>query len=84
MLFARELRDHLQQKLAADQLQNLLEIIGPAPLPFYRLRGHFRWHVMIKAPHSITLPLKMNAYLAALKKPSQVAMAMDVDPLNIL
>ena len=26
------------------------EIIGPAPLPFYKLRGHFRWHVMLKLP----------------------------------
>ena len=27
-----------------------VEIIGPAPLPFYKLRGHFRWHVMLKFP----------------------------------
>ena len=74
------------------------EIIGPAPLPFYKLRGHFRWHVMIKlppltpgVPHlehrgSEGRPMTSSIYsiLMGLKKPSSVAFQLDVDPLNIL
>ena len=64
-----------------------VEIIGPAPLPFYKLRGHFRWHVMLKLPtlntsHDMTQ--KIYRTLMKLKKPSSVAFAIDVDPLNIL
>ncbi len=67
-----------------DPLQSL-EIIGPAPLPFYKLRGHYRWHIMIKIPRlSAELPAAVKAVVSKLKKPSNVAYALDIDPLNIL
>jgi primosomal protein N' (replication factor Y) len=77
-LFARDLRDALKQSFAE------LEIIGPAPLPFYKLRGHYRWHVMIKAGRKAFILNQLWPVLAQLKKPSGAAMAVDVDPLNIL
>lgn len=68
------------------------ELIGPAPLPFYKLRGHFRWHVMLKLPlvrpdfQTDTELVQTLIYqkLMELKKPSGVAFQLDVDPLNIL
>jgi primosomal protein N' (replication factor Y) len=60
------------------------KIIGPAPLPFYKLRGHFRWHVMLKIPKGLLLSTKIHSLLMCLKKPSAVAFQLDVDPLNIL
>ncbi len=61
-----------------------IELIGPAPLPFYKLRGHFRWHVMLKIPKDLLLSPKIYSLLMDLKKPSGVAFQLDVDPLNIL
>lgn len=61
-----------------------LEVMGPAPLPFYKLRGHFRWHVMLKIPKPQNLTPRLYALLMGLKKPSAVAFQLDVDPLNIL
>lgn len=61
-----------------------IEIIGPAPLPFYKLRGHFRWHVMLKIPKELPETQRIYALLMDLKKPSSVAFQLDVDPLNIL
>ena len=76
-----------------------IEIVGPAPLPFYKLRGHFRWHLMLKLPPFRTPGVWNGTHpvcdkravisdiyrlLMSLKKPSAVAFAMDVDPLNIL
>ncbi len=67
-----------------------VEVIGPAPLPFYKLRGHFRWHVMLKLPTSPVsngespATSKIYQLLMALKKPSGVAFQLDVEPLNIL
>ena len=69
--------------LAESQCDSV-EIIGPAPLPFYKLRGHFRWHVMLKIPKNLLLTPKIYALLMSLKKPSGVAFQLDVDPLNIL
>ncbi len=99
-LFARELRDLLRKELGTPAAVNAdlpsavtgLEIIGPAPLPFYKLRGHFRWHVMLKIPplHAsipsgdLTITAKIYQLLMDLKKPSGVAFQLDVEPLNIL
>lgn len=99
-LFAREIRDALCSKLgvgaargpataiadmAASKSQcKGVEIMGPAPLPFYKLRGHFRWHVMLKIPKDFLLSSAISSILLELKKPSSVAFQLDVDPLNIL
>lgn len=84
-VFAREIRDALQKECRPENaLLPEIEIIGPAPLPFYKLRGHFRWHVMLKIPKELLLTPRIYALLIGLKKPSAVAFQLDVDPLNIL
>ncbi|MDD5218239.1 MAG: primosomal protein N' [Candidatus Omnitrophica bacterium] len=86
-LYARELRDLLKRELLGDDaaaVPQAIQIIGPSPLPFYKLRGHFRWHVMIKVPRGHEYPRKIWGILPNLKKQSGVAMMADVDPLNIL
>lgn len=87
--FARMIRDELVSFF--DQKKKLLgggplglQIIGPAPLPFYKLRGHFRWHVMLKNFGGDSRGIEIQRVLAGLKKPAGTAMALDVDPLNIL
>lgn len=85
-----EKKSYVFTKEARDKLFDLkekydLEIIGPAPCPFYKLRGHFRWHVMIKAPkNSVDLTGEVVTLLQKIKKPSAVAFAIDVDPMQIL
>ncbi len=81
--FAREVRDSLKKEFA-EAIRSGMEIMGPAPLPFYKLRGHFRWHVMLKVPRTTTITPQLYACLMSVKKPSAVAFALDVDPLNIL
>ena len=81
--FGRTLREALQAEMAKGNARGI-ELIGPAPLPFYKLRGHFRWHVMLKIPHGLEFAVHLRQILYSLKKPSDVAFALDVDPLNIL
>ncbi len=75
-LFARELRDALREKLP--------EVIGPAPLPYYRLRGHYRWHVLVKTGAMDEARVLIRESLARVKRRAGVQMQVDVDPLNIL
>lgn len=84
-LFAREFRDAI--KAEGTQTEGnaaFIEIIGPSPLPFYKLRGQFRWHVMIKQPPSSDLLKQIKRTLDGIKKPAGVQAAIDVDPMNIL
>lgn len=86
-LFARELRETLRKQLESlkgGPHSEGLEIIGPAPLPFYRLRGHYRWHVLLKAKEIADAQMLLRGALAGLKRSSGVAMQIDVDPVNIL
>ncbi len=85
-VFAREMRDALREacQKGNGERGTKVEILGPAPLPFYKLRGHFRWHVMLKIPHGLSLTARIYEILMGLKKSSSVAFQLDVDPLNIL
>lgn len=89
-LFARQWRDLLRSEFGdgnlnfAQPVKNQPVIIGPSPLPFYKLRGHFRWHVMMKTSYDEGHYQKVVAAMAKIKKSSSVAMAIDVDPVNIL
>lgn len=81
--YGRELRAAMQTELEAKGFKGI-EIIGPAPLPFFKLRGHFRWHIMLKTPDQPGMAAVVRKVLYTHKKPSDVAFALDVDPLNIL
>lgn len=86
-LFARELREAMSERLKTSKEifeQGNVELIGPAPLPFYRLRGHYRWHVLIKAGEMAAAQALIRQTLASLKRSPGVAMQVDVNPLNIL
>ena len=77
---ARLLRDEVRKKFPGLMAG---ELIGPAPLPFYKLRGHFRWHVMLKT-NTPDFFLAIFALLSKIKKPAKVQVAWDMDPVNIL
>jgi primosomal protein N' (replication factor Y) len=77
-LFARALRDAMQGRAKEG------EIVGPAPLPFYRLRGHYRWHILVKAGELGEAQALLRETLPSVKRISGVAMQIDVNPLNIL
>ncbi len=81
----RRFETSLEERVTSPGSQSeSVEIVGPAPLPFYKLRGHFRWHVMLKIPKDLQLTAGIYALLMGLRKPSGVAFQLDVDPLNIL
>jgi primosomal protein N' (replication factor Y) len=78
-LFVRELREALSKGLEGNT-----EIVGPAPLPFYRLRGHYRWHVLVKSRELGEAQRLIRRTLETVKRSSGVAMQVDVNPMNIL
>jgi primosomal protein N' (replication factor Y) len=60
------------------------EILGPSPASLARLKGVWRWHLLIKgAEHSVPSELLSSA-LTQLRKCPGVSVAADVDPLDLL
>ena len=60
-----------------------VEIIGPAESPLAKLRGRFRWQVMIKGKHIKTLH-QIAREIINQHKNSHVKITVDVDPENFM
>lgn len=81
-----------QVKAAADcfagrlrQTSSGVEILGPTPCPLARLRGKSRYQILLKAAERIVLRrLLPQMERAAEELPRQVALQIDVDPLDML
>jgi len=73
-----------QKHLNAEGQGDGIDVIGPAPLPLYRLRGHFRWHVMIRGTSIESLGASVRKALKNWKRKKGVFLAIDVDPISIL
>ncbi|MCB0358286.1 MAG: primosomal protein N', partial [Bdellovibrionales bacterium] len=67
----------------ADQLGGVL---GPAPAPIERLRGRYRWHLLVKSPSKRVisqLAHHVHAFRRTLKE-ADTRIAVDVDPIDML
>ena len=53
-----------------DQLKYMenLRVLGPAPAPHFRLRNKYRYHLLLKSPHSIVLGQAGNCVLNLVSK----------------
>ncbi|MBN2564515.1 MAG: primosomal protein N' [Candidatus Eisenbacteria bacterium] len=91
-------RDEDSVKKAAGRLADFLErgasmmddprpeILGPAPAPLEKIKGVYRWQVLVRGKGGSARALVAGAIAqkSALKLPSAVTLAVDVDPLDML
>jgi len=61
-----------------------LQVLGPAPQAIGRLRGRFRWHVLLKATQGAALREVAAAVLAEAETLKGVRVIPDVDPIEVL
>ncbi len=57
-----------------------LDTLGPAEAPFYRLRGHYRRRLLVRADKKINLQKAVSDWLARNKIPSSIRVYVDIDP----
>ena len=59
-------------------------LLGPSPCLLGKLRGYFRWHILIKAPVNADISSILSPLLAKRKKSAEdVRIAVDVDPFDL-
>lgn len=64
-----------------------LRILGPAPAPHERLRGRYRWHILVKARSARTISqfaMMLSAWKTSVKGYNDFRMTIDVDPVDML
>ncbi len=74
----------LLTKIREQQNETQIRILGPAPPPFSRLRGNFRFHVMLIAETAVSLNRLLTRVDAELKPPKDVLYVIDIDPVDML
>lgn len=60
------------------------QVFGPAPAPIARVRGRHRVRLLVKAEKTAPLQAALAEWAAQLRLPSQMRMAIDIDPQNFL
>lgn len=58
--------------------------LGPAEAPFYRLRGNYRWRLLVRADKSLNVQKAIADWLACVKIPSTIRVYVDIDPQSFL
>lgn len=62
-----------------------LSLLGPAPAPLERLRGRYRFQVLLKAQRPSTIGQALRAMHGAVHRvPAAVRVSVDVDPVDML
>ena len=60
------------------------QIFGPAPAPIARVRGRHRVRLLVKAEKGVALQAALSAWVAQVKVPNAVRLAIDIDPQSFL
>jgi primosomal protein N' (replication factor Y) len=68
------------RRAGTERLEGALTVLGPAPCPITRLRGLWRWHVLVKAAEARALGRVVRAWRAK----SHRAVTVDRDPVSLL
>jgi primosomal protein N' (replication factor Y) len=80
--FALDVAERLRAALASQQAE--ARILGPAPAPFARLRGKFRFQLQVHGEDGERLRAAVRQATSALQPPADVQWIVDVDPLDML
>jgi primosomal protein N' (replication factor Y) len=80
--FARQIAKTLRG--AIDERGLGARLLGPAPAPFAKLRGLFRFHLVVLADSGEELRKMVQEATAPLKPPEEVQWIVDVDPMEML
>ncbi|MDR2755974.1 MAG: primosomal protein N' [Planctomycetaceae bacterium] len=81
--FAIEFAERLKNSSSA-KVSVTFRILGPAPAPFAKLRGFYRFHIHLHAADGGYLRDWVRSVSAAMKTPNDIQWIIDVDPIDML
>ena len=59
-------------------------VMGPAPAPFTKLRGRYRYRLLLKTTRDVNVQAVLRDWLARVPEKSAVRVAVDIDPYSFL
>ncbi len=61
-----------------------VRVLGPAPAPLYRLRGWFRWRLLVMTPRQADIQRYLREWLDAVEMPRLIKCKVDIDPMSFM
>ena len=85
-VIAREFATTLAEKIrqAAEESEIQLRLLGPAPAPFAKLRGKYRFAIQLQASLEDSISQLVAAATLKIKSPDEVQWIADVDPIDMM
>ncbi|MFP6613967.1 MAG: primosomal protein N' [Pirellulales bacterium] len=80
--FAGELGTRVRQ--AADRCAAKVRVLGPAPAPFAKLRGKYRFALQVQAGDAVSLHNVVRAAIEDLVTPDGIQWIVDIDPFDMM
>ncbi|MBN1395596.1 MAG: hypothetical protein JW959_11275, partial [Pirellulales bacterium] len=80
--FAKHIVERLQASLGERKAD--ARVLGPAPCPFARLKGQYRFQIQAQGPDGGLLRAAVAETVAGLEPPEGVRWIVDVDPVDML
>ena len=59
-----------------------ITLLGPAPALLYKVRGKFRFRILLKTRRNINIQKYINTWFKEIKLPSHVHLKIDIDPYH--
>ena len=83
---AEQMGDQIAEVIqsVADELETQIQINGPAPAPVEKLRGQFRFHILIQAALDAKLQPVIAGATKQIKQVDDVQWIADIDPQDML
>jgi primosomal protein N' (replication factor Y) len=79
---SQRVRDMAQQ--FASDLADHADVLGPSPAPLARIRGRYRWQVLVKEREDGAARRRVAELLMTTRLPRNVKLTVDVDPVDLL
>lgn len=80
----RALKQSIYEMLRHSPRDDAVRILGPAPAPISRLRGKYRFRLLLQAHPKFPLQRYIRTWLNAHTPPSPVHLKIDIDPYNFM
>ena len=80
--FVEAVQEQLLATIDATGVQ--VRVLGPAEAPIAKIRGKFRFHMLLHGPNDSDLRETVRVATSKVRQPSDVQWIVDVDPQNML
>lgn len=76
---SNKLKDFLEKNLVGKGI----EVVGPAPSPISRVRGYYRWNILLKSANRSTMCGALKDALKKYKTLGGMILTVDIDPISV-